>query len=133
MERWLDAGHGSCILRDPANAAIIGEALRHFDGLRIASLAWIVMPNHVHVLFVQHAGWTPKQMIHSWKSFSAQQINARRGTSGSMWMQDYFDRIVRDEKHFSNCVRYIRRNPAKANLRASEYLHYESPLAQSIE
>ena len=133
MERWLDAGHGSCVLRDPANAAIVGEALRYFDGGRVAQLAWIVMPNHVHALFVLHAGWTLEQMIHSWKLFTARQINARLGRKGSLWMRDYFDRLVRDDRHFANCVRYIRRNPAKPHLRPGEYLHHESDLARSAE
>ena len=124
---------GSCVLRDPANAAIMGEALRYFDGERVAQLAWIVMPNHVHALFVLHADWTLEQMIHSWKLFTARQINARLGRKGSLWMRDYFDRLVRDDGHFANCVRYIRRNPAKANLRPGEYLHYESDLARSVE
>ena len=48
-------------------------------------------------------------------------------------MRDYFDRLVRDDGHFANCMRYIRCNPAKAHLRPGEYLHYESHLARSVE
>jgi putative transposase len=47
--------------------------------------------------------------------------------------RDYFDRLVRDEKHFANCVRYIRRNPAKARLHSGEYILCESELARNIE
>lgn len=47
MERWLDAGHGSCVLRHSDCAAVVAEALRHFDGDRVSQIAWIVMPNHV--------------------------------------------------------------------------------------
>src|SRR5438132_583497 len=52
--------------------------------------------------------------------------------SGSLWQRDYFDRLARDEKHFANCVRYIRRNPAKANLSAHEFLLWESETARGI-
>ena len=48
-------------------------------------------------------------------------------------MRDYFDRLVRDDRHFANCVRYIRRNPAKAHLHSGESLHYESALARTVE
>ena len=72
-------------------------------------------------------------MIHTWKLFTARRINARMSRRGSLWMRDYFDRLVRDARHFANCVRYIRRNPAKAHLRPGEYLHYESELARSVE
>ena len=48
-------------------------------------------------------------------------------------MRDYFDRLVRDDRHFANCERYFRRNPAKAHLRLGESLHYESALARGVE
>ena len=38
-----------------------------------------------------------------------------------------------DEKHFRNCVRYIRRNPEKAHLKPGEYILYESDVAKQIE
>ena len=34
IEHWLDAGHGSCVLRDPSAARIVGDALNHFEGQR---------------------------------------------------------------------------------------------------
>ena len=48
-------------------------------------------------------------------------------------MRDYFDHLVRGGQHIANCVRYIRRNPAKAHLRPGKYLHHESPLAREVE
>jgi putative transposase len=67
------------------------------------------------------------------RRFSARKINALLGNSGILWQRDYFDRLVRDEEHFANCVRYIRHNPKKAGLRKNEYLLYESELAKQIE
>jgi hypothetical protein len=54
IERWLDAGHGSCVSRQSSCARIVDETLRHFDGDRLALISSVVMPNHVHVLFVQN-------------------------------------------------------------------------------
>jgi putative transposase len=133
MERWLDAGHGSCVLRRHDCAAFVAEALRHFDGERVVQLAWIVMPNHVHTVFVQNAAWPLEKIILSWKGFTARRINALLSRTGGFWQRDYFDRLVRDGKHFANCVRYIRKNPAKAHLRDGEYILYESKLTRSIE
>src|SRR5262245_55335614 len=31
IEEWLDAGHGSCFLRDPSAACIVQDAFLHFD------------------------------------------------------------------------------------------------------
>ena len=133
IERWLDAGHGSCILRRPDCAGVVAEALRYFDGERLAIISCVVMPNHVHALFAQNADWPLEKLMRSWKSFTSRRINSLVGRNGSVWQRDYFDRLVRDQKHFVNCVRYIRRNPERARLHSGEFLLYESKLARSIE
>ena len=86
----------------------------------------------MHTLFVQNPEWPLEKLIRSWKGFTARRINALLDRSGSLWQRDYFDRLVRDEKHFANCIRYIRRNPAKANLGAHEFILYESEIARAI-
>jgi len=133
IERWLDAGHGSCVLQRQDCAGFVAEALSHFDGERVAQLAWVVMPNHVHAVFVQNAAWPLERILLSWKGFTARKINVLLGSTGTFWQRDYFDRLVRDEKHFRNCVRYIRRNPEKAHLKPGEYILYESDMAKQIE
>jgi len=133
IERWLDAGHGSCILRRPDCAGVVAEALRYFDGERVAIISCVVMPNHVHALFVQNPNWPLEKLVRSWKSFTSRRINSLVTRTGSLWQRDYFDRLVRDEKHFVNCIRYIRRNPAKAYLQNGQYILYESKLARTIE
>jgi hypothetical protein len=85
--------------------------------------------NITHALFVQNADWPLEKLLRSWKSFTSRRINSLLGREGSLWQRDYFDQLVRDEKHFSNCVRYIRRNPAKAHLHSGEYILYETELA----
>jgi REP element-mobilizing transposase RayT len=132
IERWLDAGHGACLLRRPECAQIVAGTLRHFEGQRVIMISSTVMPSHVHALFVQNPEWPLEKLIRSWKGFAARQINALLGRSGSLWQRDYFDRLVRDEKHFANCVRYIRRNPEKACLSEDEFILWESELAKGI-
>jgi REP element-mobilizing transposase RayT len=133
IERWLDAGYGSCALRRGDCAEIVDETLRHFDGKRFGLISSVVMPNHVHVLFVQNPGYPLEKMILSWKTFTARNINKILGRSGNFWQRSYFDRLVRDEKHFTNCVRYIRQNPKKAGLARRDYILYESRVAKQVE
>jgi putative transposase len=133
IERWLDAGHGFCILRRPDCREIVADALRHFDGDRLAVISAVVMPNHVHALFVQHPSWPLEKLLRTWKSFTSRKINSLVGRNGTLWQRDYFDRLVRNETRFANCVRYIRRNPIKARLHGGEYILYEGKLALSIE
>ncbi len=66
----MDAGHGSCILRDPTAAQLVIESWQQFDGDRYRLLAWVVMPNHIHVL-MELTGKTPlARIVQSWKSFT---------------------------------------------------------------
>jgi REP element-mobilizing transposase RayT len=133
IERWLDAGHGSCVLRHPHYAAVVAEALRHFDADRVSQIAWVVMPNHVHAVFVLNPAWSLEKIILSWKGFTARKINPLLGRKGNFWQRDYFDRLVRDTSHLANCVRYIRRNAEKGRLRKGEFISYESEFARRIE
>jgi REP element-mobilizing transposase RayT len=132
IERWLDAGYGACLLRRPDCAEIVAETLRHFERDRVVMISFVVMPNHVHALFVQNPEWALEKLTQSWKRFTAREINKLLDRAGKLWQRDYFDRLVRDEEHFANCVRYIRRNPEKARLGRSEFILWESDKAREI-
>ena len=133
LDEWMDAGAGSCILRDSENARSVEEALLYFEGERTGMLSFVVMPNHVHALFALNDEWKLETILHSWKRNSAVKINRQTHSEGSpLWQKDYFDRLVRDSTHFENCVRYIRRNPEKARLKTGDYRLWESEIAQSI-
>jgi REP element-mobilizing transposase RayT len=116
LSTYEDAGHGTCCLREPAIARIVDGALRHFEGERYALLAWCIMPNHVHTLLRTHSGWRTGDIVHSWKGYTAQAINALRATRGTFWAPDYYDRSIRNEAHYWRAVRYIHANPVKAHL-----------------
>ena len=123
IERYADQGHGACWLRDGRIAAIVQGALLHFDGERYRLLAWVVMPNHVHALIETLPGFPLSDIVQSWKSFTAKEANRVLNRSGRFWMEDYFDRYVRDEIHLSATMSYIDRNPVDAGLvrRAQEW------------
>ncbi len=111
IDGWLDAGHGSCILRQPALSSLVGKAFHHFDGERYDLDSFVVMPNHVHVLFRLRTGEVLEKVIHSWKSFTAKEINKATGRASTLWQEDYWDRIIRNERHLEAVRRYIKENP----------------------
>lgn len=114
-EDWLDRGRGACWLRRPEIARLVEDALLHFDGERYRLSAWCVMPNHVHVLF--EVGTTPLgEIMKSWKGYSAREANRFLGRQGAFWEEEYWDRYMRDERHFRETVRYVENNPVKARL-----------------
>jgi REP element-mobilizing transposase RayT len=112
----LDRGHGSSILKHAACADIVAKALLHGDAKRYALQAWCIMPNHVHVLLATTLQHELGSVIRLWKSYTAVQINAVLGRRGAVWARDYFDRFIRDERHFESNKRYIEMNPVTAGL-----------------
>ena len=120
-ERWLDAGHGTCVLSDPACRHWVIETLHAFDGLRYALDVCAIMPNHVHVLVQPMDGHLIAEIAASWKKFSALRINRILGREGAFWQKETFDHIVRDRAQFDRFRRYIADNPKKARLRNGEY------------
>jgi len=58
LEAYVDRGRGACYLRRRDVAQIVETALRFFHAKRYEMHAWVVMPNHVHVLLLPVGGFT---------------------------------------------------------------------------
>jgi len=116
IEKWLDAGHGACWLKNERIAQIVADALAHFDGERYVLLAWSVMPNHVHAVFRPTAGHELPDILHSWKSFTSHRANKILKRTGEFWQAEYYDHLIRNENDFRKQVEYTLENPAKAGL-----------------
>jgi putative transposase len=121
FDSWIDAGHGSCLLRKPAIAGMVQESLLFFDSQRYRLLAWVVMPNHVHALFEPTGGWTVAKTVASWKKFTARKICDTQPdqvdkSTATIWHREYWDRYIRDHRHFKQAIEYIHSNPVKAGL-----------------
>jgi putative transposase len=113
----------------PEIAAMVQRSLLCFDAQRYRLLAWVVMPNHVHVLFQPSGGWSVAKIVASWKKFTAREIcdhlrnvpNQEIGvrSNAPAWHREYWDRYVRDLRHFRSVVEYIHLNPVDAGLVAA--------------
>jgi REP element-mobilizing transposase RayT len=115
IETYLDRGYGACHVRNSRVADVVQGNWWHHDGVKYPLLAWVVMPNHVHVLIET---WQVPigEILKGWKSYTAKAANKILGTQGAFWAEDYFDRFIRDEAHLQKVVRYIEDNPMKAHL-----------------
>lgn len=105
----------------PDERAIIVSALKYFDGHRYKLYACVVMHNHVHVLAKPWEKNRLHDLVHSWKSFTAHKFKQDYGRKAPIWQEDYFDRIVRDEKEFLDKAQYIINNPLKTWPEIKEY------------
>lgn len=116
LEKALDLGNGPTFLKDARIAGLVGKALMKFDSERYQLHSWVVMPNHVHLLFTPIDSFTVSNIMHSIKGYTASEANKVLGRSGRFWSPDYFDRFIRNRAHFSRAKRYIEDNPVKAGL-----------------
>ena len=120
IDAWLDSGVGSCLLRDPSCRQAVVDALEKFndtgDGCgRYVLHSYVIMPNHVHVLFELKDRTALASVVQGWKGVSARCINLLRQTQGTVWQSEYFDRLIRNAEHYARTVAYIRRNEATEN------------------
>jgi primosomal protein N' (replication factor Y) len=111
LQNWLDAGHGSCQLAEKEARELVENALKEFDGERYRLHEFFVMPNHVHVLVSPLADNLLSDILHSWKSYTASELNRRRGSKGTVWQKESFDYIVRSPEQMARIRKYIQDNP----------------------
>jgi REP element-mobilizing transposase RayT len=116
VEAYLDEGYGAASLKEPRVASVVQNALLYHDGVRYRLAAWVVMPNHLHLLASPCGGYTLSGILHSLKSYSASEANKILDRKGAFWMEDYFDRYIRNLAHYERTVAYIENNPVKAKL-----------------
>jgi putative transposase len=100
---------------------LIMSTLRHFEGLRYELYAFVIMQDHVHVLIKPFKKYRVQDLIHSWKSFTAHKFRRDYGRRVPIWQEEYFDRIVRDEKEFLDKTQYILNNPLKRWPEVEDY------------
>jgi REP element-mobilizing transposase RayT len=116
VDKWLDEGAGACCLRDSAFSEIVANVLQHFDGMRYKLDEWVVMPNHVHLIVQPLGDHQLPDILHSWKSFSSNQINRALKRSGRLWQKEYYDHLIRNTEELYRIRSYIRNNPQKAGI-----------------
>jgi REP element-mobilizing transposase RayT len=118
FEKLLDDAHGECILAQESFRDQVSGALLYFNADRYEIDEFVVMPNHVHVLFRPLRENRLEDIMQTWKRYSARQINQMRGQHGSLWQSEYWDRLIRTEKQFLWTRNYIEKNPEKLSPNA---------------
>jgi len=93
----------------------------HFADVRYSLYAFVVMPNHVHVLFMPEEGCDGRKIVQDWKSFTSKAINRALNREGAVWQKESYDHLVRDVREFNAYRAYMRQNNASQAYDA--YLH----------
>lgn len=122
LDKHLNKGHGTSVLRHREIGQIVSDALNYFHETKVYTGDFVIMPNHVHVLLRPLPGFELKDVLHSVKSFTANKINKQINSSGEFWQRQSYDHIVRDFEQLEAFQRYITQNPTKANLNNDHFI-----------
>jgi len=147
-DEYLDRVSSVHWLETPAVAQIIVGNLYHHHASKYQLLEYVVMPSHVHVLLVpivadaasvgliarapaQSDGYysgevedakSPlSKIMHSLKSYTANEANRVLGREGRFWQKESYDHWVRNDTELARIAEYICQNPVKAGLVANAW------------
>ena len=94
---------------------LVAELRKASEHRQIESLAWVVMPDHLHWLMIP-ADDPLEVLMRRVKSCSARSINSAKGTSGPVWQSGYHDHAMRRKEDLVTTARYIIANPLRAGI-----------------
>jgi len=96
-----------------AQKNIIKECLLHFNDERYRLYAYVVMNDHVHAIVQPLEDHRLSKILHTWKSFTAHRINNLTGRPGSLWQDESYSHILRDENELQQKAYYVITNPQR--------------------
>ena len=121
IEAFSDQGYGCAVFRNPLVADRVQDVLFSNHGGCCRLGAWVVMPNHVHVI-VTPIGHSIGEVVRRLKGATSVEVNRLLERKGRLWQPGFFDRVIRSGEHFDRTQSYIEWNPVKAQLCADPAL-----------
>ncbi|MDY0322010.1 MAG: transposase [Arcobacteraceae bacterium] len=110
IDEYLDTSTNGAYLEGEVSEWLF-EFLVSQDKKIYELVAFAIMNNHVHILFKPLESLS--KVMQRVKGVSAKKINELLGKSGRFWADDYYDKAIRDERHFWVVYEYIKNNPLK--------------------
>lgn len=97
-------------------AQIMCKQLFSFDRKKAQTIAFVVMPDHVHWLMQLDGELDLAGCMQRIKGTSAREINKLSTIKTKVWQPGYYDHMLRDDEDLRATVRYIVANPVRANI-----------------
>ncbi|WP_368564605.1 transposase [Pseudoxanthomonas sp. UTMC 1351] len=114
--------------------AAAAEIARCQEEERVTSLAWVIMPDHVHWLLELKQG-SLSRCLQAFKSRLARAVNMETSQTGSVWQPGFYDHRIREDEDLLEQARYLVANPIRSGLvsRIEDYPHWWCRWVQRTE
>ncbi len=91
-------------------------------------LAYCLMSNHTHIIGVPYYADSFSKVLNTLTMRYSQYVNRKRKSHGHVWQGRYFSCLL-DETHLYRAIRYVERNPIRANItnNAWDYIWSSAP------
>ena len=97
-------------------AAIVARELLHLHRTgQVDSLAWVLMPDHLHWLFATRS-IELSDIVRIFKGRTGHRVNRACRGRGPLWQRSFYDHAVRAEEDLCEIARYIVANPLRAGI-----------------
>ena len=107
---------GPNFLKEPKVAKIVGDSIMYFDEERYKIICYIIMSNHVHLVFYK-LQMEIQDILGSIKKFSARKINELHDKKGrTVWLAESYDHLIWSRKELAHWVTYTLNNSTKIGL-----------------
>ena len=106
---------------------LIRELRKLHEQGHVISLAWVLMPDHLHWMLQLTESWPLANVVKTLKARSAMSVNRVLGRSGSVWQRGFYDRASRRGDDMRLMARYMVANPLRAGLAEDigQYPHWD--------
>ncbi|WP_426157258.1 REP-associated tyrosine transposase [Pseudomonas sp. TSRC2-2] len=95
---------------------VVNELRRCSESGLAISLAWVVMPDHLHYWLIELNEGSLADLMCRVKSRSCQAYNRQHGRQGQLWQRGYYDRALRRDEDLKAAALYVVKNPVRAGL-----------------
>jgi REP element-mobilizing transposase RayT len=118
LDEYLDQSKNGSYLNGRVLSLLYEYLIKNDSSLYKLS-SFCIIPNHVHILIkpMQELSTIMKQV----KGGSAYKVNKMLNKKGRFWADGYFDKLIRDERHFNVVYKYIKNNPRNLNDRSYRF------------
>jgi len=99
------------------------SSLLHDHNKKYLIYAYVVMPDHLHIIMKPLSGNRLAKIMQGIKGSSAYAMNKQLERAGRFWQAENFDHLICDDSNLREKWEYIKENPVKAKLvsKAEDY------------